>query len=62
MKEKISFNEIIVYNRWLYNKYQRNCDWVIFGLSVCWFSPERYCYKISVFGIDLKIWFKREFL
>jgi len=55
---KHKYDEITFHNRWKYNKYSRNCDWTIIGIAKWWVSPERYCYKICLFGLELKIWFK----
>ena len=61
-KEKIEFDRVSVINRWRMKKYSRNGDWVVFGLSKWWASFENYCWKISLFGVDVQIWFKRRFI
>lgn len=60
MKEKITYDHLFFRNRWI-EKYP-NCDWVIIVLSVKWISPTQFCYKLSLFGLDLSIWFNREFI
>jgi hypothetical protein len=60
-KPKITFDRISFFNRWKQRKYSRNCDWIVFGLAVWWVGPESYCYRLCLFGLELKIWFNREF-
>lgn len=60
-KEIHKYNRLSLVNRWKQKRYSRNCDWVIIGVSKWWHSVNDYCYKISFFGIDLQIWFKRCF-
>jgi hypothetical protein len=59
---KITYDRVYFFNRWKQRKYSRPCDWTVFGLAVWWSSPESYCYRLCFFGLELKIWFKREFL
>ncbi|HMR18071.1 MAG TPA: hypothetical protein PKA53_02120 [Sphingobacterium sp.] len=60
MKErKYKFNRIYFSNRWKQRKYRRSDNWVIFGVTVHWAGIDDYCYRIGFFGLELKVWFKR---
>lgn len=61
-KEKIKFNRIVLQNRWRQCRYSRNSDWVIIGVQRWYAGPEDFCYKIAFLGIELKIWFKKQFI
>jgi hypothetical protein len=61
-KEKHSISNITFQNRWKYRKYSRNCDWTIIGISKWWASVNKYSYNLCLFGFELKIWVKREFI
>jgi hypothetical protein len=61
-KTKITYDRFYLQNRWRQKKYARNCDWTIIGLSTRWSSPNDFCYRISLFGLEFSFWFKREFL
>lgn len=61
-KSKITYDRFYFQNRWKRNKYSRNCDWTIVGLSVWWSCPTSFCYTFSLFGLELKIWFTRDFI
>ena len=58
-KYRHSFKEVVINNRWKKPFHQRNSDWVIFGLSKQFFTTIDYEYKISLFGIDIRLWFER---
>lgn len=57
-KYKHKFDGFYLNNRWKRPYYSRPSEWVIFGLSTRYFSPDEYEYKISFFGIDFRFWFK----
>lgn len=59
MKRGFKFDQIYFQNRWRYRKYARPSDWTVIGLSVRWFSPDEFSYRLAFFGLDLNIWFKR---
>jgi hypothetical protein len=61
-KEIIKFDRLGLSNRWQQRKHSRTCNWTIIGISEWWFGPQDFCYKICFFGIDLHIWFKREWI
>lgn len=61
-KTKITYDRTYFSNRWNQRKYARNSDWVIFGFSTRWASPYDFCYRFSFFGLELSVWFNREFL
>lgn len=58
-KYKHLFQKITINNRWNKPYYQRNDDWIIFGISKKFFHTTKYEYMISLFGIDIRIWFER---
>lgn len=53
------FDRIHFYSRWSH-KYPPD-DWTIIGIAKWWFGPEDYSYRICFFGLELRIWIKREF-
>ena len=61
-KYKITFERFGFNNRWKQDDFDKNCNWVIFGVQEYWIGPESFCYKICLFGFDLHIWFDRKFL
>ena len=61
MPYKKSFDRITIHNRWRQPKWNRPCDWLIFGLYKFWFSNEAYEYRIGFFGITIRIWIERIF-
>jgi len=60
-KEVIKFRRIFLQNRWRQPKYSRNGSWVPFGYQIWWAGPCDFCHKLCLFGIDISVWFKREF-
>jgi len=60
-KYKHSFDTIIINNRWMKPFYSRTDNWVYLGISTRYFSPTEYEYAIHFFGIDIRIWMKREY-
>ena len=61
-KEKITFERLFLNNRWKQKEYSRNCNWTIIGIHKHWAGPSSFCYKLCFFGIDIHIWFNREFI
>ena len=60
-KYKTSFDSISVNNRWKMPYYSRTEDWTIIGISEKWFSPTLWRIGFSFFGIDVNVWFKRNY-
>lgn len=58
---KIKFRNISYGNRWLRSKWNRNGDWVIIGIQKWYAGPEDFCYGFYLLGLELRVWFKREF-
>lgn len=54
------FTRVIVSNRWRQKWWNRDGNWVIFGISQRFFSVTDYEYRIHLFGIDIRFWFTRE--
>ena len=59
---KDSLENVFINNRWRQKKYMRNGSWVIFGFSKSFFSPNKYEWRIHLFGIDIRFWMNREFI
>ena len=59
MATTTKIRRIAFLNRWKRNKYARNCDWTILGISVWYADPENYCYKFCFIGFDMNIWFEK---
>lgn len=58
---RIRFDEIVFSNRWRRKKYSRDGTWVIFGVQKWWAGPRDFCYKFCFFGLELHLWFFKEF-
>lgn len=56
---KIEYHRIYFENKWK-NRFRQDSG-LIFGIMKWWAGPCDYCYKFSVFGFELSIWFKRIF-
>jgi hypothetical protein len=61
-KYKHSFVNIWFYNRWLHHKYRRPGDWTIIGIHQRWAGPNEYAYYFCLLGLEMSVWFKREFI
>jgi len=61
-KYKHTFDTLVINNRWRTPIWSRSSDWVIFGLRTRYFSPTEYEYSLCLFGIDFRLWFKRELI
>lgn len=59
-KYKHRFDRVVFNNRWL-QKYPPD-NYTIFGLSKFWFSSLEYEWRLSFFGLEMRIWIKREFI
>jgi hypothetical protein len=59
---KHRLDRIVLNNRWRKPFYSRSDNWTIIGISTRWFSTTDYEWIISFFGLDLRIWIKREYL
>jgi len=61
-KYKISFDRIMFTNLWTYeNRYNRS-DWLILGVAKWWFSSSQFEYRISFFGLMIRVWLTRKFI
>lgn len=54
--ESINFH-----NRWKQKRYNRLCDWLIFGLQKWVVSPSEYCYKFCFFGLEVSFWMRKNY-
>lgn len=59
---KHSFDRLLFGNRWLRPKYDKRGDWLVIGIYKKYFSPIEYEYLISFFGLECRIWMKREWI
>lgn len=59
---KHTFERITFDNRWRRKIWNREDNWLIFGCYLKWFGHLEYEYQIGLFGLRLRIWFKREFI
>lgn len=49
------------HSRWKYKSYARPCDWTIVGISVWWCGPENFEYRLSFFGLMVRIMIIKHF-
>lgn len=61
-KYRVNFDRLRLTNRWKTPRYSRLSNWTIIGISERWSDPENFCFKFCFFGLDLNVWFRREFL
>jgi hypothetical protein len=59
---KVTIDEITLYSRWKYRKYARPCDFLIIGIMKYWIGWDIYYYRFCLFGVELRVWFKREII
>lgn len=59
-KYKHKFEKIMFLNRWILSEYARSDDWVLIGISTWWGSPQRYQWRLSFFGLELRFIFSRK--
>ncbi len=56
---KHRFDEITFTNKW---KQRYWGDYTLIGISKFWFSSYEYEWRLCLFGLELRIWMKREFI
>lgn len=57
-KYKHSIEEAVISNKWGDKRWG---DFTLIGISKKWFSPTEYEWVLSFFGLDVRIFMKREF-
>lgn len=65
-KYKTKFDSLNIWSRWRWSKYKglvmddSNCT--LIGIGKRWFSPTEYEFILAFFGLEIRIWLKREYL
>jgi hypothetical protein len=62
-KYKHKFDRVTFTNKWTYHRSLRHWgDYTLIGLSKFWFSSYEYEWRLCLFGLELRIWMKRELI
>ncbi len=59
---KTVIDRIMVNNRWKRPSFSRPDDWTIIGIRQKWYSPIDYEIRFCLFGYDIIVRLKKEFL
>lgn len=55
----IKYDRVFFENKW--KEPHRSNSGLKFGIMEWWSGPCDFCYKFSIFGFEMSIWFKRIF-